>query len=404
MLSSTGTMMLLFSAAAIVPVIASVSNLTVARQRDSYALWQLVGVNSHAVRNVVLIQLCMTAVIGALVGAIAALVFYEPLFPILFPDLMQPAGSGSSIGLSSGLTGIVNTLLLSALLYVLGGLGSAKKASRTSPIEALSELERPVPKVPWLRLIVLVACLGVTGYLLTYVQSDDVGLVTNGTFLLPLAVVACVASLAPWILHGMLHLWSFPLRPFVIPNLAKKEADFALASSTSIELPVAIGFGIVVGIYSSLSLLGEWYATHSLSWDPTLNQTARVVFFGCPIVICLVGALASTLISSGEHSRNTASLMLMGMTAKEALAASLLEALLHTVNSLLTGSLTACISVGLISLAFGISPVGHLELVPGLPVCLAGLVFVALVLCASTFLGIHAATTNVSAASRGIVE
>lgn len=58
--SFAGSGMMVFSAIAVVAVTSSVGNLTVARQRESHALWQLAGASPKAVRHLVLLQLGLT--------------------------------------------------------------------------------------------------------------------------------------------------------------------------------------------------------------------------------------------------------------------------------------------------------------------------------------------------------
>lgn len=404
MFGSVGFSLLLFTGMATVPVVTAVGGSVVARQRRSYAMWQLVGVLPGVVRNVVLLQLCMAGAIGATVGAVVASLLYLPTLPVLLPEMLQLSGLESLAGLYPSWPKVIDSALISVALFVLGGLGPARRAAKTSPIAALSELERPVSRRPWLRIIALVLCLVTLGLLFTWMRSGDVAPVTNGTFYFTLVTVALFSVLAPWVLPGCLRLWSAPLGRFVLPDLARRGAEHALASSASIELPITIGFGMLAGFYSMAIPLGEWYAAHSLSFDAMLNQTAQVALFGCPIAICLVGSMASALVSSGEHSRSTASLILVGMTPREALGMSLWESLMHAVNALLVGILTVLVSSTCICLALGVFPTGGAGLLTGLPVVIAGLFFVGLVLCISTLHGIVAATTCVGDAARGDVD
>lgn len=399
--SNMGLPMLLFSSIAAVPVAAAVGNLVVTQQRKSYALWQLAGVLPGTVRALVIIQLCMTGIFGALAGSAAASLIYSPTLPVLLPDLTELANLESPVELVPNWSGVIDSCALSAAVFVAGGFGSARRASKMSPTIALTEPESSAPRIPWLRILLMMICLGAAGLLLTYMCSENLTLVTNGTFFFPLVVVVCYSVLAPWFLPLVLRMWTVPLNGLVLPCLAKREAGYALASSTTIELPIMIGFGVIAGISSSVSLLGEWYEAHSLSYDPTLNQTAQVILFGCPALICLVGSMASALIASEERSRNVSSLRVMGMTLKEALFVSLLESLVHVINALIVGILAVCTSVNITALIFKANPLKYLNLASGLSVGLIGFLFIGLVIGVSTLRGVAAADDG-DALGRGV--
>ena len=79
-----GSVVLAFSSVAAVAVLVSASNLTVSAQRRSYALWRLANVSPRRVSCVVLAQLVVVAVLGAIVGTLLEAATFVPLFPMVF--------------------------------------------------------------------------------------------------------------------------------------------------------------------------------------------------------------------------------------------------------------------------------------------------------------------------------
>lgn len=84
LLQNASSSVLVFSLLAGVAVLVSAANLTVSAQRRSYALWQLAHVRPSSVSLVVLFQLVIVGVVGAVVGTLLTVITFESLFPVVF--------------------------------------------------------------------------------------------------------------------------------------------------------------------------------------------------------------------------------------------------------------------------------------------------------------------------------
>lgn len=290
-LQTAGTMMLFFSVIAGLPIVASVANLVITRQRISYALWQLAGASPRIVLWVVLLQLAVCGLVGSLVGGLISLALYPPLFPLLFSDF---GPSVVTLNVTPDATGLPLVAFWSALIFLCGGFGAARRASKTKPLAALSELERTTSKIPLLRIALLGLSIACAVWFYDLMKTADAKDVITWGFVFPLPIIGIFSALSPWILPTVLRAWSILLRPFVLSDLAGKEARYSLASSSSMELPVMVGYAIICGFSSALGPLAVWYATHVGSdGDFTVGWTPTVIMLGGPLLSPQIGLILS---------------------------------------------------------------------------------------------------------------
>lgn len=397
MFSRVGTGMLLLTVIPSLPIASALSNLVVERQRYSYALWQLAGVSPRVVRRSVLVQLGLIGGLGAAFGASVSALLYEPVLPLVLPDLLDRS---SSVAITFYPSDLLETCIYSMFVFVIGGHGSARRASSTSPIAVLSSTDCPTQKVPVLRILLSTFCLAVTVYLFLTMTESSMSTVTNAAFFLPIAITACMSTLAPWLLPPMLRFWTVPLKLNILLRLSREEACYTLASSTSIELAIMTCFGMISGISSSIRVLSSWYTASGSSIGTTINQTAKFILFVCPAIVCLIGVAACTLAAADDHKKFASTLVLIGFTRREIVVISLGESLIHAANALILGAASAIISTLLNSFALGTHPFEDLDLSAGPFIGIAGVLLISWLLCFSSAYGARLAMTDINAVAR----
>ena len=342
----------------------------------------------RVVRRSVLVQLGLIGGLGAAFGASVSALLYEPVLPLVLPDLLDRS---SSVAITFYPSDLLETCIYSMFVFVIGGHGSARRASSTSPIAVLSSTDCPTQKVPVLRILLSTFCLAVTVYLFLTMTESSMSTVTNAAFFLPIAITACMSTLAPWLLPPMLRLWTVPLKLNVLLRLSREEACYTLASSTSIELAI---------MSSSIRVLSSWYTASGSSIGTTINQTAKFILFVCPAIVCLIGVAACTLAAADDHKKFASTLVLIGFTRREIVVISLGESLIHAANALILGAASAIISTLLNSFALGTHPFEDLDLSAGPFIGIAGVLLISWLLCFSSAYGARLAMTDINAVAR----
>ena len=371
-LRDLGWTILLFSSVAAIAVLMTTANLTVSAQRRSYALWQLANVSPRQVSRVVLAQLATVAVLGAACGTLLEAAMFEPLFPWVFssPDY-QPI---DQVVCQVGAPLLPLVWLVVAAVFALGGLKGARSAGRTSPMTALREPE-PVRKgVTALRLLLFAALAFGTVQLAASLFGADLRDLGKSLYL-PLLLVATLVPVASAVLSALLAAWTrlVPQRRWNAWYLARHTARYGLAASTSVEMPVVVGFSL----FSLGTLLEGYIRQHGLvDYSATLDWTTAVLLLGGPILLCAVGAAVSVVMTSKSRARDVALLLASGAHPRTLVAAAACEALIHVATATLVGAAVVAASNGIVASAVGLPPFDGLSFGEGFVVSLAGFALV----------------------------
>lgn len=371
-----GWSILLFSSVAAVAVLMTTANLTVSAQRRSYALWQLANVSPRQVSRVVLAQLATVAVLGAACGTLLEAATFEPLFPWVFSSpYYQPI---DQVVCQVGAPLLPLVWLVVAAVFALGGLKGARSAGRTSPMTALRKPE-PVRKgVTALRLLLFAALAFGTVQLAASLFGADLRDLGKSLYL-PLLLVATLVPVASVVLSALLAAWTrlVPQRRWNAWYLARHTARYGLAASTSVEMPVVVGFSLVAGIFSLGTLLEGYIRQHGLAdYSATLDWTTAVLLLGGPILLCAVGAAVSVVMTSKSRARDVALLVASGAHPRTLVAAAACEAFIHVATATLVGAAVVAASNGIVASAAGLPPFDGLSFGEGFVVSLAGFALV----------------------------
>jgi putative ABC transport system permease protein len=195
---------IVFSAVTTVVVLGSVTQLAIALQQRSYALWQLVGLGPDRVRVVVHAQLALMALIGGVAGCAAAVPLLAPLFSFGFADVAPLRDITPGFGPGAALATIGYVLLT----VTLGGARGARRAAETPALHALREPEavhRGMSRTRWLIGAALALTLGSVIAGLPGKNPDEAG--TALLLIGPLAA-ALLAALSPVFLTPLLRAWT----------------------------------------------------------------------------------------------------------------------------------------------------------------------------------------------------
>ncbi len=373
-LQNTVSMVLSFSSIAAVAVLVSAANLTVSAQRRSYALWQLANVRPRMVSAVVLAQLVVVAVLGAVCGTLLAAGSFAPLFPAVFA-LWQPFSQVVPQVRASMMPGV---WLVVAGVFLAGGLKGARSAGKTPPLAALREPDPKRMGMTWLRVLLFCGMAAATCGVTVVMMRSEPDVVMNWSFYIPLLVVALLVPLAPLVCSLTLRAWTalVPQRRWSAWYLARHAARYGLSASTSVETPIMVGFGLIASLYSVMKLWADYLLLQGNANFNGLDVTQTVLVLGGPVLLCAVGAAVSVVMTSRSRNRDVALLVASGAQPKTLLAAAACEAFIHAATATLIGAVGVMVSNAIVASAVGMPLFSGLAFGEGLVVSLAGFALV----------------------------
>jgi putative ABC transport system permease protein len=379
-LSSATALITGFNGVTAVVLISSVSTLTVALQRRSHALWQLVGVSPLRVGGIVLGQVVVLSALCGTAGVLVAVPLAQPAFELLSStfDGMGAHGYRASFPLAAALwtVGIVVAVSLA------GSLRGAIRAARVRPIEGLHDTEWKQARMGWLRWVmlgvILVAGTPIVASIAFLPEDSSMGAIPLVGPLLTGVFAVFSPVLLPLIVRGWTAV--VPARWSVSWFLARANALHKLSVSTSVVSPILTAAALVGGLLSSFATMGNAILIElgRRPADPPLAE--MIILLGGPVVLAAIGASMTVAMSGRSRSRDLALLAVAGGTRGSAILASVFESLIYAVTAALGAMLVILAQAGLsvALLSVWISGVyASFEFGPVLLVSAAGLVLVA---------------------------
>lgn len=358
-LGSTSAVVIMFTAVSAIIVLSGSANLAVTLQQRGYALWQLVGIRPRAVGLIVLAQLGIVSLFGALTGALIALPLLQPMFVFMYEGW---DGMGHVILGLGGLSTFLVVLGIAAIV-LLGGLRGARSASRTAPVEALRDSEPTRGKIRWFRILLFAGVL--TGTVFFVLELTDLSLWDLGgraMFLSPL-IVTTIAAAGPLLLPLVLRAWTalVPQRVSATWFLARNSARHRLSLSTAAISPLMVAIALSSGLYSTGTALNAARALvdNEASYNSfNMPIGAFMIFLGGPLLLSTVGAAATVFMSGQAREREFALLQAAGSTRSAVLLAALWEAVIYAVTAVLLGTLSTLATALIMANALGLpSPI-----------------------------------------------
>lgn len=345
-LGSTSSAVIAFTAVTALIVLASTANLTVALQQRSYALWQLVGIRPVLVGFVVLAQLGIVGILGALIGCLAATPILAPLFTWAFRDWEHMQG----ISLHLGVVSVVVVTAIVPAAVMIGGLRGARRASRVPPIEALRDPEPPRIKMGWFRLLLTVGTLvGIIG-LVASLNGASFSQIASQSILLTPLIAGLLAASGPVVFPLVLRAWTslLPARASASWFLARNSARYRLSQSSAAISPLMVAIALAGGLYTSGMTLAAAQAARTGSTDGfDLAPEGVVILLGGPLLLSAVAAAATVFMSGHAREREFALVQAAGSTQVAIVVTAVWEAVIYTVTAAVLGT-AATIAGGII--------------------------------------------------------
>ncbi|WP_166982999.1 FtsX-like permease family protein [Paramicrobacterium fandaimingii] len=338
--------MLIFTSITAVIVLSSISNLTVALQRRSYALWQLVGVPPSRVGSTVVAQLLIVTALGSASGVLLARSVLNPAFTLIFSSwsaITRVNFTLSLIAASYVVAGVVAVMLL-------GGLRGARRASRIAPIVALREPDAVAMKVRWFRMLLAAAVLGGLCWAAASLYGAEFTVILNTSIVITPLIVALIAVLGPLVLPAVQRAWTFlvPRRASASWFLARHSAGYRLSQSAAAISPLMVAIGLTGGLYTTSALLRQSLIERTgddNGWSLPLESV--VVMLGGPLLLSAVAAAATVYMTSHAREHEFALALAAGATQRTVIAMAVWEAVIYASSAFLLG-LAAIVGGGII--------------------------------------------------------
>ena len=351
------------SAIATIVVLSSVARLTVALQRRSHALWQLVGVRPGAIRLIVLGQLLVVGALGALLGCLAAAPFLQPFADYAFAE----ADGLGHVRLRIGPVGGAGTVAVVSLLVLAGGSGAARRASRVTGLELLTEAAVPRLDMSRSRWVVSAVLLATVVSIIASLPGRDLETLGNPLTLLAPLVSGVLVAAAPLLTPALARAWTRVVPPEASASwyLARNVALADLDRSTAAINPLVVMIALTGGLWSAHGTIAAAQQARTGIAPPDVPISSLVFLLGGPLLLAAVGAATTVAVSGRARTRDAALLEAAGGTPGLVVATAAWESVVQVGTATLLG----LVAVGTTALA-GAWAVGSRTLDPaalGLP-------------------------------------
>ena len=374
-INQAGTILFLFSIVAGLAVISAVAKLTVDAQRKSYALWQLVNVSPRKVIVVVLAQLSVVAILGAICGTLLSGMSFSPLFPLVFSARKIFEEVIPRVDLSS----MPIVWLGVACIFLFGGLKAARAAGRTTPLQALTSQPLKKLDMTWIRLLLFAVLLTITVWFSYSIIVDGPNSGMDRSIYLPILLVGTLVPIAPVLFLLFMRIWTLlvPQR-CVVWFLARRMALYNFSLSTSVQTPIMVGFGMVAGILTIINTMKHYATDIGITNFNGLDLTSTILAMGGPILLSAVGAAASIGMTARSRTSDVKLLAISGASPRTLILAAICETFIHSANATFVGIIAVAASNYIVSKGLMILPFVDITITDGLVVSLLGFIMIAI--------------------------
>ena len=347
-LAGVSTLLILLSGIAALIVLSSTTGLAVALQQRTYALWQLAGLGPVVVAAVVLSQLAVTGMVGAVIGWAVVKASSGPVFGWLWGPLESVDGISVHMG-AGGLAGIV---VVQCVVVLLGGWRGARTASRVPPVEALRAAETATVSFGWFRAVLLLVLMAATAALSVSLMGADFKTVSgNSIALIPL--IAAVLSVAgSTLFRPVLRAWTalVPRRWSAAWYLARSFTTYRLGQSAASITPLMIAMALAGGLFTTTATLSA-----AVGEKRELEAGVVILIIGGPLLLAGIGAMATVFMSGYAREREFALIRAAGSTAGLIVLTAVWEALIYTVTAALLATAAILMGAGVLALALDLN-------------------------------------------------
>lgn len=344
--SISGTVLLLATVSALV-VLSTVAGLTISLQQRTYALWQLIGIGPARVRIVVTTQLLIVAVLGGATGCLAA----APALPALFRFAFTGSTGLSDLRPRFGVAAAAGVVLFVVVVVLAAGRRGTLRASRTAPVELLRSPRTPAARMGVGRWITGVACVLVTGSITASLPGTDPERLATPLMALAPLTAGALAAFGPLYLAALIRVWT-ALIPVGGPwYLARHATADQVSRSTAAINPLMVAVALAGGLHAASGT-----AAAARGVGDTLQPGTVALLAGGPLLLAVVGATVTVLMSSRGREREFALVRAAGATPGAVLAAAAAEAVVYVVTAAGLGMLAVAVTSVAGGVAAGIVP------------------------------------------------
>lgn len=341
-LYGVGGTLSVFTGIATVVVLGSVARLTVALQRRSHALWQLVGVRPGAIRLVVLVQLLVVGVLGALLRCLAALPLLQPFADHVFAD----AEGLGDLRLRLGPVGVAGTVAVVSLLVLAGGNGAARRAGQVTGLELLREAAVPRLVMSRARRVAGTVLLATLVSVVLSLPGRPLETVGNPLMLLAPLSAGLLVAVGPVTTPALARAWTRVVPPGASASwyLARNVALADLDRSTAAINPLVVMTALAGGLWSVHGTTSAAAQARTGVAPPDVPVSSLVFLLGGPLLLAAVGAAASVAVSGRARTRDAALLEAAGATPPTVVATAALEAVVQVGTATLLGLVAVAVT------------------------------------------------------------
>lgn len=355
-LSGGSMALLMFTSITAVIVLSSISNLTVALQRRSYALWQLIGVRPARVARVVMAQLLLVTVLGGVTGILLALPVLNPALALIFHTWSAITEVTFTVSLLSALCVVVGV----AAVMLLGGLRGARRSSRVAPIVALRETDHVVMRVRWFRMLLAAATLAGLCWAAASLYGAEFTYILNTSIVITPLIAALIAILGPLLLPATQRAWTslVPRRASASWFLARHSAGFRLSQSAAAISPLMVAIALTGGLYTTSALLRQSLIERTgddQGWS--LPFESVVLTLGGPLLLSAVAAAATVYMTSHAREHEFALTLAVGATPRTVIAMAVWEAVIYATSAAVLGLVAVAGGGFIVATALGLQSV-----------------------------------------------
>lgn len=330
-LSGAAATILMFSGVSAIAVLSSVATLTVALQQRSYALWQLIGARPLTVGIIVLLQLLVVSLVGAVLGVALARPAADPLFALGFGTVPGLRGVHVHFGVATALGSVLGV----CGIVLLGGWRAARRAAFTPPLEILRDSEPRHRRMRWFRWIFVIAA-ATAAYALSS-SLFGVPLSQSGAQIPLIAPVLTIfiVAIAPLLYPAVLTAWTavLPARLSSAWFLARNQARYRLAYSTAAITPLLVGISLPAGLYTAAATMNDAFRSQGTGGTAALHANEVALLLGGPLLLAAIAAAIVVFMSSRTRGQELALLQAAGATHRAIMLTATLEAVIYVVTA-----------------------------------------------------------------------
>lgn len=292
-------MVLVFVAVPTIVVVSNVGAGAIANLRHPLMTWRLAGATPYVCAGTVLLQLVVTAAIGAAVGVVLVI----PALSSAVGLIIRMAGADPAlISVPPQPLAMIGAVVLVTFLCVVGGLKPALVAARESATSVLRVAALASGTRSRARLILAVAG-SVASIVLVVValngglSGQDIDSVLSGAMGVGAVVVLTVTVAGPWLYPATVDAVGRLLGARIWPELFF--ARSLLVSRRQLTVSVTGSLFLAVGLVGVFSgVLATFAAALNRSGAPAeLNLIDTIVLIGPPIIIGMAGAIGRLVVA-----------------------------------------------------------------------------------------------------------